>query len=180
MRALLEDSFRTAVAAADPARILAPELPAPPKGRTFVAAVGKAAASMAAALEAAWPENAPLAGIALTRYQHGMPTRRVRVIEAGHPVPDGAGEAAAREILAGVTALGPQDLLLALVSGGGSSLLSLPVDGISMTDLKAVTQQLLRCGATIQEINTVRKHLSRLKGGGLARAARAYSRPSPG
>ena len=173
MRALLEESFRAAVAAADPARILAAELPAPPQGRTFVAAVGKAAASMAAALEAAWPENAPLAGIALTRYRHGVPTRRVRVIEAGHPVPDDAGEAAAREILAGVAALGPQDLLVALVSGGGSSLLSLPVDGITMADLKAVTQQLLRCGATIQAINTVRKHLSTVQGGRLAAACRA-------
>ncbi len=173
MRALLEESFRAAVAAADPARILAAALPAPPQGRTFVAAVGKAAASMAAAFEAAWPEDAPLEGIALTRYRHAVPTRRVRVIEAGHPVPDTAGEAAAQEILAAARALGPQDLLVALISGGGSSLLSLPVDGVSMNDLKALTTLLLASGAPIQDMNTVRKHLSAIQGGRLAAACRA-------
>jgi hydroxypyruvate reductase len=173
MRALLEQSFRAAVAAADPAQILAPALPAPPQGRTFVAAVGKAAASMAAALEAAWPADAPLEGVALTRYQHAVPTRRIRVTEAGHPVPDTAGEAAAREILAATQALGRDDLLIALVSGGGSSLLSLPVEGVSMADLKALTTQLLQCGAPIQDINTVRKHLSSIQGGRLAAACRA-------
>lgn len=173
MRALLEASFRAAVAAADPQRILAPDLPAPPKGRTFVAAVGKAAASMAAALEAAWPAGAALDGIALTRYRHAVPTLRIPVIEAGHPVPDAAGEAGARAILEQVSALGPDDLLIALVSGGGSSLLSLPADGVTMADLKAVTAQLLRCGAPIQDINTVRKHLSIIQGGRLATACRA-------
>lgn len=173
MRALLEESFRAAVAAADPARILAAALPAPPRGRTFVAAVGKAAASMAAALEAAWPADAPLEGIALTRYRHVVPTRRIRVIEAGHPVPDAAGEAAAQEILAAARALAPDDLLVALISGGGSSLLSLPVAGVSMADLKALTTQLLHSGAPIQDINTVRKHLSVIQGGRLAAACRA-------
>jgi glycerate 2-kinase len=173
MRALLDESFRAAVAAADPARILAPTLPAPPKGRTFVAAVGKAAASMAAALEAAWPADAALEGLALTRYRHAVPTRRIRVIEAGHPVPDAAGEAAAREILAAARALQPDDLLVALISGGGSSLLALPVDGVSMADLKALTTQLLHSGAPIQDINTVRKHLSSIQGGRLAAACRA-------
>jgi glycerate 2-kinase len=173
MRALLEASFRAAVAAADPAQILAPALPAPPKGRTFVAAVGKAAASMAAALEAAWPADAPLEGVALTRYQHARPTQRIRVIEAGHPVPDAAGESAAREILAAARTLGPDDLLVALVSGGGSSLLALPVEGVSMADLKLLTTQLLQCGAPIQDINTVRKHLSSIQGGRLAEACRA-------
>jgi glycerate 2-kinase len=173
MRALLEESFRAAVAAADPARILAPALPTPPKGRTFVAAVGKAAASMAAALEAAWPAQAPLDGIALTRYRHALPTRRIRVIEGGHPVPDTAGEAGAREILAAARALAADDLLIALVSGGGSSLLALPLEGLSMGDLKTVTMQLLHSGAPIQDINTVRKHLSAIQGGRLAAACRA-------
>ncbi|HMA89208.1 MAG TPA: glycerate kinase [Burkholderiales bacterium] len=173
MRALLEESFGAAVAAADPLRILAPQLPPPPRGRTLVVAAGKAAASMALAVERAWPEGAQLEGLAVTRYRHALPTERIRVVEAGHPVPDEAGEAAAREMLDRVRALGKDDLLLALVSGGGSSLLSLPAEGLSMTDLKAVTSQLLRCGATIQEINTVRKHLSAIQGGRLAAACKA-------
>jgi len=171
MRALLEASFRAAVAAADPLQIVAPHLPHRPKGRTYVAAAGKAAASMAAAVEAHW--KAPLEGIAITRYGHGVPTRRVRVVEAGHPVPDKAGESAAREILAEVGKLGPDDLLLALLSGGGSSLLSLPAADVPMADLKKVTQQLLKSGAAIQEMNTVRKHLSAIHGGRLAAASKA-------
>jgi hydroxypyruvate reductase len=171
MRALLEESFRAAVAAADPLKILAAHLPPPPGGRTFVAAAGKAAASMAAAVEAHW--RAPLEGIAVTRYGHGLPTQRVRVVEAGHPVPDEAGEAAAREILGAAGKLGENDLLLVLLSGGGSSLLSLPGPGVSMGELKALTHGLLRSGATIQEINTVRKHLSAIHGGRLAAASRA-------
>src|ERR1700704_3294224 len=124
MRALLEESFRAAVAAADPRAILAAHLPPPPKGRTCVAGAGKAAASMAAALEQHW--RGELSGIAITRYGHGVPTKRIRVVEAGHPVPDEAGEAAAREMLQQARKLKEDDLLLALVSGGGSSLLSLP------------------------------------------------------
>ena len=173
MRALLEASFRAAVAAADPLQILPPHLPRPPRGRTFVAAAGKAAASMALAVERHWPRNAPLEGLAITRYAHGLPTERIRVVEAGHPVPDAAGEAAARELLEEVRALGPDDLLLALVSGGGSSLLSLPAPGVTMDGLKAMTRKLLRCGAPIQEINTARKHLSSIQGGRLAAACRA-------
>ena len=171
MRALLEESFQAAVGAADPLKILPGHLPAPPRGRTFVAAAGKAAASMAAAVERNWPGE--LSGIAITRYGHGLPTKRIRVVEAGHPVPDEAGEAAAREIVAGVNALGKHDLLLALLSGGGSSLLSLPAPGVTMAQLKALTRELLRCGASIQEINTVRKHLSAVHGGRLAAASRA-------
>ena len=171
MRSLLEASFRAAVAAADPRLIVAPHLPPPPKGRTYVAAAGKAAAAMAAAVEAHW--RGPLEGIAITRYEHGVPTRRIRVVEAGHPVPDEAGEKAAREILEGAKALGPDDLLLALLSGGGSSLLSLPASDVPMQDLKAVTSQLLKSGAAIQEMNTVRKHLSAIHGGRLAAASRA-------
>jgi hydroxypyruvate reductase len=173
MRALLEQSFRAAVAAADPQQILAPHLPQPPRGRTFVAAAGKAAASMALTVEQHWPAEAFLEGIAVTRYRHGLPTRRIRVVEAGHPVPDEAGAAAARQILEKVGQLGEDDLLLALLSGGGSSLLSLPAPGISMSDLKGLTAQLLRSGASIQEMNIVRKHLSAIQGGRLAAASRA-------
>jgi hydroxypyruvate reductase len=171
MRSLLEASFRAAVAAADPLKIVAAHLPPPPRGKTYVAAAGKAAASMAAAVEAEW--QGPLDGIAITRYGHGLPTKRIRVVEAGHPVPDEAGEKAAREILEQVKALGPDDLLLALLSGGGSSLLSLPAPDVPMADLKAVTGQLLKSGAPIQEMNTVRKHLSAIHGGRLAAASRA-------
>jgi len=173
MRALLEESFRAAVAAADPLRILPAQLPAPPRGRTFVAAAGKAAAAMALAVDRHWPRAAPLEGLAITRYAHGLPAGRIRVLEAGHPVPDAAGESGARELLAGVRALGPDDLLLALISGGGSSLLSLPAPGVTMEGLKAMTRELLRCGAPIQDINTARKHLSAIQGGRLAAASRA-------
>jgi glycerate 2-kinase len=172
-RTLLIESFRAAVAAADPLRIVPRHLPPPPKGRTLVVGAGKAAASMAKAVEDHWPAEAPLSGLVITRYQHGLPTRRIRVVEAGHPVPDESGEAAAREILEEVKRVGPEDLVLALVSGGGSSLLSLPAPGIGMMDLKAVTRELLACGASIQEINTVRKHLSLIQGGRLAAAAKA-------
>jgi len=171
MRGLLEDSFRAAVAAADPLQILAPHLPSPPRGRTFVAAAGKAAASMALAVERSY--RGELDGIAITRYGHGLPTRKIRVVEAGHPVPDEAGETAAREILTRVRDLKENDLLLALLSGGGSSLLSLPAPDVPMEELKGVTRDLLRSGATIQEMNTVRKHLSAIHGGRLAAASRA-------
>ncbi len=171
MRALLEESFRAAVAAADPLRILAPQLPPPPKGRIFVAAAGKAAASMALAVEKYL--SSEVEGIAITRYGHGLPTRKIRVVEAGHPVPDEAGHAAAQELLERVKKLEKDDLLLALLSGGGSSLLSLPAPGVSLAELKSITAQLLKSGATIQEINTVRKHLSAIAGGRLAAACRA-------
>jgi hydroxypyruvate reductase len=169
---LLLESFHAAVAAADPLKIVAAHLPPPPAGRVLVVGAGKAAASMAAAVEAAWPQ-VRLDGLVITRYGHGLPTHHIRVIEAGHPVPDEAGEAAAREILQRAEALGPGDLLLALVSGGGSALLSLPVDGVPMADLKATTRELLRCGAPIEQMNIVRKHLSQIQGGRLAAAAAA-------
>ena len=172
-RALLRSSFDAAVAAADPLKIVPAHLPAPPKGRTLVIGAGKAAASMALAVESHWPANAPLDGLVITRYQHGLLTNRIKVIEAGHPVPDEAGETAAREIAKRVRSLGADDLLLALVSGGGSSLLSLPVDGIAMTDLKATTKALLRSGAPIEAMNTVRKHLSAIQGGRLATLCKA-------
>ena len=128
---------------------------------------------MARAVELSWPDQAPLSGEVITRYGHGLTTDRVAVIEAGHPVPDEAGEQAASRILEQAARLGPDDLLLALISGGGSSLLSLPVESVPMADLKAVTRQLLASGAPIQEMNIVRKHLSRIQGGRLAQATRA-------
>ena len=172
-REFLLGSFAAALSAADPLQIVPGHLPAPPKGRTLVVGAGKAAASMAKAVEDHWPAEARLDGVVITRYGHGLPTRRIRVVEAGHPVPDEQGEAAAREILASAQALEADDLLLVLVSGGGSSLLSLPVDGVSMADLKAVTRDLLGSGAPIQDMNVVRKHLSRIQGGRLALATRA-------
>ena len=172
-RELLLGSFQAALAAADPLKIVPEHLPKPPRGRTLVVGAGKAAAAMALAVEQSWPANAPLDGLVITRYQHGLLTNRITVVEAGHPVPDETGETAAREILRRVRTLAPSDLLLVLISGGGSSLLSLPADGIDMQALKAVTLDLLRCGARIQEINTVRKHLSAIQGGRLAAACRA-------
>src|SRR5258705_5800317 len=157
---LLIQSFQAAVPAADPLKILPNPLPPPPPGRTLVIGAGKAAASMALAVEQHWPQDAALEGLVITRYRHGLPTRRVKVIEAGHPVPDERGESAAKEILQRVRNLAPDDLLLALISGGGSALLSLPVETVGMEALKATTRELLRSGAPIQDINTVRKHLS--------------------
>src|SRR5438132_8485686 len=170
---LLIQSFQAAVGAADPLKILPGHLPHPPSGQTLVIGAGKAAASMALAVEQHWPRDAPLAGLVITRYRHGLPTRRVKVIEAGHPVPDEAGESAAKEILQRTRSLAPSDLLLALISGGGSALLTIPVETVGMEALKATTRELLRSGAPIQDINTVRKHLSAIQGGRLAAACRA-------
>ena len=128
---------------------------------------------MALAVERHWPADKKLFGIALTRYGHALPLEHIRWVEAGHPVPDEAGETAAREMLGAARAIKSVDLLLTLVSGGGSALLSLPVDGVTIADLRAVTRDLLRSGATIQEINTVRKHLSQIQGGRLAAACKA-------
>jgi len=167
--ALLRASFDAAVAAADPLCMLADDLPYAPQ-RALVVGAGKAAASMALAVERAWPQ-VELDGVVITRYAHGLPTRRIQVVEAGHPVPDEAGARAAESILERVAQLNAGDLLLALVSGGGSSLLSLPVHGVSMADLKQVTRDLLASGAPIEQMNVVRKHLSRIAGGQLAAAA---------
>lgn len=172
-KALLIDSFHAAVGAADPLKIVVPHLPSPPRGRTLVVGAGKAAASMARAVELAWPANAPIDGLVVTRYAHGLETSKIKVIEAGHPVPDSAGELAAAEILQRASELNSDDLLIALISGGGSSLLSLPVEGVSMADLKKVTSSLLHSGAPITEMNIVRKHLSRIQGGRLAAACKA-------
>jgi hydroxypyruvate reductase len=175
-RAFLESLYRTAVAAASPARCLPGRLPAPPPGRLVIVSAGKAGASMAAAAERHYldglgvPANR-LSGIAVTRRGYGTPTRLVRVIEAGHPVPDAAGLAATFETLALVDAAGPDDMVVALVSGGASANWIAPAAGLSLTEKQAVTRALLASGATIVEINTVRKHLSRIKGGRLAERA---------
>ena len=168
--ALMRASFDAAVQAADPRAILGPHLPAAPAGRVVVVGAGKAAASMAVAVERAWPDVA-MDGIVITRYAHGLPTRRIRVVEAGHPVPDESGEAAAREVLQRAQRLDAGDLLLVLVSGGGSSLLNLPVPAVPMADMKAMTRQLLASGAPIEQMNVVRKHLSQVAGGRLAAEA---------
>lgn len=172
-RDLLLGSFHAALAAADPLKIVPQHLPKLPKGRTLVVGAGKAAASMALAVEQNWPANAALDGLVITRYQHGLLTNRINVIEAAHPVPDENGEMAAHEILKRVRTLTPNDLLLVLLSGGGSALLSLPVEGIGMEELKTTTRELLKSGAPIQDMNTVRKHLSAIQGGQLAAAARS-------
>ncbi len=183
-RNLLLNSFHAAIAAADPLRVVPRHLPPSlsegrisTPGRILVVGAGKAAASMARAVENWWQEgarqHAELDGIVITRYGHGLPLERIRVVEAGHPLPDEHGEQATRAILHEVQKLDGNDLLLCLLSGGGSSLLSLPVDGVSIHDLRSVTADLLRCGASIQEINTVRKHLSAVLGGRLAASCRA-------
>ena len=166
---LLRRLFEAAVARAGAALCLPRHLPKPPKGRTVVIGAGKAAAAMAATLEAHWP--GPLTGLVVTRYGHGAPTERIEVVEAAHPVPDAAGVQAARRILEAVCGLGPDDLVLCLLSGGGSALLASPAPGISLDDKRALTGALLKAGADIREINAVRKHLSAIKGGRLAAAA---------
>ncbi|MBI3716047.1 MAG: glycerate kinase [Betaproteobacteria bacterium] len=175
-RDLLVASFRAALTAADPLLIVPEHLPPPPKGRTIVVGAGKAGASMARAVEQHWPKDKPLEGLVITRYAHGYEDgadARIRVVEAGHPVPDAAGEAAAKDILALVRSAGPDDLVLALVSGGGSSLMALPAEDITMAELRGVTQALLASGAPIQDMNVVRKHLSAVQGGQLAAATKA-------
>jgi hydroxypyruvate reductase len=169
--AFLRRLFNAAVAAADPAVIVPPALPGPPKGRTIVVGAGKASAAMARAVDKAWPAGAPLEGCVVTRYGHGCPTDRIEIVEASHPVPDEAGWQAARRILKLVEAAGPEDLVLCLMSGGGSALLSLPAGDISRADKQALTRALLQSGAAIDEINCVRKHISAVKGGRLAQAA---------
>ena len=168
-RAFLTGLFRAAIAAAAPTETLARFLPPPPKGRTIVVGAGKAAASMAAAVDAAW--QGPLAGLVVTRYGHGAPTKRIEVVEAAHPVPDAAGEKAALRILECVNALGADDLVLCLMSGGGSALLAAPAPGLTLDDKRVVNRALLKSGADIAEMNCVRKHLSAIKGGRLALAA---------
>jgi glycerate-2-kinase len=168
-RRFLRALFEAAVAAADPAVVLPAHLPEPPRGRTIVVGAGKASAAMGLALERHW--RGELSGLIVTRYGHGAPCERIEVVEAAHPVPDEAGRAAAERILALVGGLGEDDLVIALISGGGSALLTLPAEGLSLADKQGINRALLRSGASIDEMNCVRKHLSRIKGGRLAAAA---------
>jgi glycerate 2-kinase len=178
-RALLLSLYRAAVDRALPAQGLAEHLPLPPdpaRGRTVVVGAGKAGGAMAAALDVLWPASAPLSGLVVTRYGHVPPAwrerpGRIEVVEASHPVPDEAGRQAAARIAQLVQGLGPDDLVIALISGGGSALLSLPAPGLTLDDKRAVNQALLASGAAIDEMNVVRKHLSAIKGGRLAQAA---------
>jgi len=174
-RAFLEHLFQAAVQRALPLHNTAAHLPPPPKGKTIVLGAGKAGGSMAQAVEALWPADAPLEGLVVTRYHHipprpeGLP-QRIEIVEAAHPVPDAAGLQAAQRILQMTQGLTKDDLVLCLISGGGSALLTLPADGLSLEDKQGINKALLNSGANIGEMNCVRKHLSRIKGGRLAAA----------
>lgn len=168
-RIFLRSLFDAAVAAALPERSVPRFLPQRPAGRTIVIGTGKASAAMARVFEEHW--GGPLEGLIVTRYGHAVPTRHIRIVEAAHPVPDAAGEQGAAEMLRLVQGLSPDDLVVALMSGGGSALLSLAAAGVSADDKRAVNRALLKSGAPIHEMNCVRKHLSRIKGGRLAAAA---------
>ncbi len=174
-REFLEHLYQAAVRRALPLHTLGAHLPKPPKGRTIVLGAGKAGGSMVQAVEALWPADAPLSGLVVTRYDHipprpaGVP-QRIELVEASHPVPDAAGEQAAQRILALTQGLTADDLVLCLISGGGSALLTLPADGLTLADKQRINKELLNSGAHIGEMNCVRKHLSRIKGGRLAAA----------
>ncbi|HEX5285404.1 MAG TPA: glycerate kinase [Polaromonas sp.] len=172
-RQFLEHLYRAAVARALPRHNTGAYLPEPPKGRTIVIGAGKAGGSMAQAVEALWPADAPLEGLVVTRYHHIPPRpeglkQRIEIVEAAHPVPDAAGLAAAQRILAMTQGLTQDDLVLCLISGGGSALLTLPADGLGLEEKQRINKALLESGANIAEMNCVRKHLSRIKGGRLA------------
>ncbi len=174
-RQFLQYLYQAAVKRALPQHNTAPVLPPPPKGRTLVLGAGKAAGAMAQAVEALWPAAVPLSGLVVTRYHHVPPRpaglrQRIEVVEAAHPVPDAAGLQAAARILALAQGLGADDLVLCLISGGASALLTLPAEGLTLQDKQRINQELLNSGASIAEMNCVRKHLSRIKGGRLAAA----------
>ncbi len=174
-RAFLEALYQAAVARALPLHNTADFLPAPPRGRTLVLGAGKAGGSMVQAVEALWPPQAPLSGLVVTRYHHipprpaGLP-QRIELVEASHPVPDAAGLAASERIMSLTQGLTADDLVLCLISGGGSALLTLPAEGLTLADKQRINRELLNSGANIGEMNCVRKHLSRIKGGRLAAA----------
>ncbi|CDW93859.1 MULTISPECIES: glycerate kinase [unclassified Thiomonas] len=173
--AFLRALFDVAVARAQPRSIMAPFLPPPPKGRTLVIGAGKASGAMVEALDALWPQDAPISGLVATRYGYVPPALRgkpgrIELVETAHPVPDAAGEAAARRMLALTRGLTADDLVVCLISGGGSALLPLPAEGLSLADKQRINRELLMSGATIGEMNCVRKHLSAIKGGRLAAA----------
>ncbi len=165
---LLRSMFDAAIASAQPALCVPHHLPPPPRGRLIVIGAGKASAAMAQAVEANWP--GPLSGLVVTRYGYAVPCLRIEIVQASHPVPDAAGLAAAQRMLKLVEGLSEDDLVLCLISGGGSSLLPLPAAGLSLQDKQALNRELLKSGATISEMNCVRRHLSAIKGGRLAAA----------
>tara|TARA_R110001583_G_scaffold76037_1_gene208619 strand:+ start:2762 stop:4024 length:1263 start_codon:yes stop_codon:yes gene_type:complete len=167
-RELLAAMFAAAVNSAQPEHCIPPHLPAPPKGRTLVIGAGKASAAMARTLEQHW--TGPLEGLVVTRYGYAVPCERIEIVEAAHPVPDAAGREAASRMLAMVDGLSADDLVICLISGGGSALLPLPGAGVTLEDKQAISRALLRSGASITEMNCVRRHLSAIKGGRLAAA----------
>ncbi len=167
-RAILREMFDAAIQAARPEACIPPHLPAPPRGRSVVIGAGKASAAMAQALEAHWPGE--LSGLVVTRYGYAVPCRRIEIVEAAHPVPDQAGLTAARRMLERVGGLSADDLVICLISGGASSLLPLPATGLDLAAKQQINRELLRCGATIGEMNCLRRHLSSIKGGRLAAA----------
>jgi len=166
--AMLKAMFDAAISAAQPARCVPRHLPPPPKGRLVVIGAGKASAAMARAVEDHW--SGPLSGLVVTRYGYAVPCERIEIVEAAHPLPDAAGEAAARRLLELVQELTADDLVLCLISGGGSSLLPLPMPGLTLADKQSLNKALLASGASITEMNCVRRHLSAIKGGRLAAA----------
>ena len=168
MKALLRQMFDAAVASAQPSRVIASHLPAAPAGRLIVIGAGKASAAMAQAVEQHW--KGPIEGLVVTRYGYAVPCAHIEIVEAAHPVPDAAGLAAAKRLLQLVQGLSADDLVLCLISGGGSSLMPLPIDGLTLEDKQAINRALLKSGATIGEMNCVRRHLSAIKGGRLAAA----------
>ncbi|OIR01880.1 putative hydroxypyruvate reductase [mine drainage metagenome] len=167
-RELLQQMFAAAVAAAQPGICIPRYMPQPPRGRLIVIGAGKASAAMARAVEDCWPSR--LEGLVVTRYGYAVPCKQIEIVEAAHPVPDQAGETASKRMLELVSGLTADDLVLCLISGGGSSLLPLPAAGLSLEDKQAVNRNLLKSGATIAEMNCVRRHLSAIKGGRLAAA----------
>ena len=167
-RELLRRMFDAAIAAAQPALCLPPHLPAAPTGRTIVLGAGKASAAMARAFEDHWPGE--VSGLVVTRYGYGVPCHRIEIVEAAHPLPDAASLVAARRILELAHGLTADDLIVCLISGGGSALLALPAEGLTLDDKQAINRALLKSGATIREMNCVRRHLSAIKGGRLAAA----------
>ncbi len=165
-RDLLQQMFLAAVQAAQPSQCIPAHLPSPPKGRTFVIGAGKASAEMARVLEQCWP--GPLSGLVVTRYGYSAPCQRIEIVEAAHPVPDQAGLNAAKRLMDFVSGLTADDLVISLISGGASALLPLPAGGLTLDDKQDINRQLLASGATISEMNCVRRHLSQIKGGRLA------------